>query len=143
MISGENWQIYTLLSLFLYGLWGFLSKFATNYIDPKTTLIYDIAGSILVALVLVFTNNFRWQGDVRGISYAVLIGIAGAVATLCFLVAVSKSSTAIVLGITSLYPVVTIILGFLILKEPISLRQGMGILLAVGALMLLSGGESK
>ncbi len=141
MTPGANWQIYTLLSLLLYGLWGFLSKFATNYIDPKATLVYDIAGSILVALVLLITNNFRWQGDIRGIYYAVLIGIAGAIATLCFLVAVSKSSTPIVLGITSLYPVVTIILGFLILKEPISLRQGIGILLAIGALMLLSAGE--
>lgn len=141
MIPGENWQIYRLLSLFLYGLWGFLSKFATNYIDPKTTLIYDIAGSILVAIVLLFTPNFRLQGDVRGISYAVFIGIASAIATLCFLIAVSKSSTAIVLGITSLYPVVTILLGFVILKEPISWRQGIGILLAIGALMLLSTEE--
>jgi bacterial/archaeal transporter family protein len=138
MIPDTNWQIYTLLSLLLYGLWGFLSKFATNYIDPKTTLIYDIAGSILVALVLVFTNNFRWQGDIRGVSYAILIGIAGTVATLCFLIAVSRSSTSVVLGITSLYPVVTVVLGFFILKEPISLRQGFGILLAITALFLLS-----
>ncbi|BAZ41424.1 hypothetical protein NIES4101_73900 [Calothrix sp. NIES-4101] len=133
----NNWLVYTLLSIFLYGVWGFLSKLATNHIEPKTALVYDIIGSIVVALVLVTTTEIQWQSDIRGIFYATLIGIAGASATLFFLIAVSKSSVAIVLPLTSLYPGVTVILAFLILQEPISLRQGFGICLAIASLILL------
>lgn len=137
MILPGNWFTYTALSLLLYGVWGFLSKLATNYIDPKTTLFYDILGGILVGVVLAINTPIQLQNDIRGILYAILIGIAGTTATLFFFIAVSKSSVSVVLPLTSLYPGITVILAFLILKEPISLRQGIGILMAVVALVLL------
>jgi transporter family protein len=141
MMTAGNWGVYTLLSLLLYGFWGLFSKLATNYIDPKSALIYDVCGAIIVGLVLLLTHNFQWSGDVRGILYAILTGIAGTTATLFFLLAASKGSISIVLPITSLYPAVTVLLAFFILKEPIALRQWIGIVMAIVALVLCSGNE--
>ncbi|BAY07837.1 EamA family transporter [Calothrix sp. NIES-2098] len=138
MISVTNWLLHTIFSLFLYGLWGLFSKLATNYIDPKLALVYEVSGAILVSLLLISTNGFQWQGNIRGILYAVLVGISGTLATLCFFVAISQASATIVIPLTSLYPAITVLLAFVILKEPITLRQGIGILLAIAALLLCS-----
>ncbi len=140
MISAGNWLIYALLSLFLYGLWGLFSKLATNYIDAKSVLVYDVCGAVVVCLILLGTNSFQWQGDIRGIIYAILVGIAGTTATLFFLIAISQTSVSTVLIITSLYPAVTVVLAFLILKEPITLRQGIGIFFAILALIFFAAG---
>ncbi|MDZ8054738.1 MAG: EamA family transporter [Aulosira sp. ZfuVER01] len=136
MIPVTHWLLYTIFSLFLYGFWGLFSKLSTNYIDPKRALVYEVGGAILVSLLLIWRNDFKWQGDIRGILYAVLVGTSGTLATLCFFVAISQASATIVIPLTSLYPVITILLAFLILKEPITLRQGIGILLAIIALLL-------
>ncbi|BAU14529.1 hypothetical protein LEP3755_50770 [Leptolyngbya sp. NIES-3755] len=134
-----NWLSYALASLFLYGFWGLFSKLATNYLGSRTVLVYDIVGAVLVGLMFFGTNNWEWRGDLRGIVFAMLTGIVGTLATLCYLVAVSKGSSSIVLPLTSLYPAITVILALLILKEPMTLRHGIGILLAVSAIILCAG----
>jgi bacterial/archaeal transporter family protein len=138
MIPITHWLIYTIFSLVLYGFWGLFSKLATNYIDPKSALVYQVGGSILVILFLILTTSFKLQGDSRGILYALLVGISGTLATLCFFLAISQASITIVIALTSLYPAITILLAFLILKETINLRQGIGIILAIIALLLCS-----
>lgn len=139
-LSG-NWLFYTLISLSLYGLWGFFSKLGTNYINPQNTLIYDMFGALIVGLVLVVNKNYQWQGDTRGMFFSAIAGLIGAIATLCYLVAVSKNSVSIVLPVTSLYPAITVLLSSFFLKEPITLRHGMGILFAVMALIIISSSE--
>ena len=138
MIPPGHWLIYTVFTLFLYGLWGFFSKLATYYIDPKTALLYEVCGTILVTLLCFSSNDFRWQGEISGILYAIAVGVSGTLATLCFFIAISKASATVVLPLTSLYPAITVLLAFLILNEPISWRQGLGILLAIAASALLS-----
>jgi bacterial/archaeal transporter family protein len=134
-----SWLLHALFSLFLFGFWGFFSKLATNYISPKSALIYDIIGVICVGLVFISVNHLEWRGDIRGILYAVLTGVAGTLATLFYLVAVSKGSSSIVLPLTSLYPAITVVLAFFILKEPMTLRHSIGIILAILAIILCAG----
>ncbi|WP_411813382.1 EamA family transporter [Chlorogloeopsis sp. ULAP02] len=127
------------MSLFLFGFWGFFSKLATNYINPKSVLIYDIVGAIFVGLLFISVNNLEWRGDTRGIFYAVITGVTGTLATLFYLVAVSKGSSSIVLPLTSLYPAITVFLAFFILREPMTLRHSIGIILAIFAIILCAG----
>jgi aquaporin Z len=52
---------YTLLSLILYGVWGLVSKLATNYIDAKSALVYQtIAG--LIYLIATGKPGFTLSG---------------------------------------------------------------------------------
>lgn len=137
-----NWFLYALLSLLSYGLWGFFSKLATNYISPSTALAYDILGALLVVLASsALAKDFQWQGDGRGIVYAILTGVVGAVASFFYLLALTKGLSSVVLPLTSLYPTITVLLAFCILKEPITIRQCIGILLAAFAIVLCSEAE--
>jgi transporter family protein len=133
-----HWLTYTLLSTLLYGLWGFFSKLATKYIDPNSVLVYQALGAMLVEFAFIASSGWKWQVNIQGILYGILVGITGIVATLFFFFALSKNSASVVLPLTSLYPLVTVILAFLILKEPITLKQSIGILLAIVALVLCS-----
>lgn len=136
MHTSWHWLVYALFSTFLYGLWGFFSKLATNHIDSYSVLIYETFGVILVALSVLVKIGFRPQIDGWGIFYAFLVGICGIVATLFFFLAVSQGKVAVVVTLTALYPVVSILLAVVILKEPITLRQAIGIALAITVMLL-------
>ncbi len=90
----------------------------------------------MVAFAVLVKTGFQVQVDSQGTFYALCTGISAMVATLFFLIAVSSGPVSIVGTITALYPAVTIVLAFFILKEPISLRQAVGMGLAVAAIVL-------
>lgn len=136
-MSGD-WLIYTVISCLLYGLWGFFSKVTTNYIQPQSALVYQGIGITLVGLFVFCQSGFQLQVGKVGIISAIVGGILAMLASLFYLVALSKGKVTMVVTLTGLYPLVSILLAFFILKEPISLRQGFSILLALGAIVLFS-----
>jgi len=132
-----DWLIYALSCSLLYGFWGFFSKLATQYIDYNTAFVCEAVGAILATLfILVKSNNFSWQGDFRGILFALLVGICGTAASLVFFIAIGKGPVSSVVSITSIYPIVTVLLSFIFLKEPITLLQTLGLVFAVIAVIL-------
>ena len=50
----------------------------------------------------------------------------------------SKGKASSVVTTTALYPLVTLALAFMILKEPITLKQAVGIAFAISAILLIS-----
>lgn len=133
-----GWFIAALTALLMWGLWGFFAKLATNHINSKSVLVFTTLGSLLVTLLVLGTLNFRPEMEARGIAFATLSGLAGTVATVSFLYAITKGRTSVVVTMSALYPLVTILLTFFILKEQITLRQGLGIVFALIAMVLFS-----
>ena len=134
-----NWFLPALLALFIYGFWGFFPKLAVNYIDPQSALIYEVAGAMLVGLVALVMMGFQPEYHPKGALFAALTGVAGMVGTLCFFAAASRGKISVVVSMTALYPLISIILAVLILKEPITLKQISGMACALLAIFLLSG----
>jgi transporter family protein len=52
---------------------------------------------------------------------------------------VSKGKASVVITMTALYPLVTILLSFFFLRETITIKQGIGILFALLAMLFLAG----
>ncbi len=134
----NGWFVFAVLALLLWGLWGFFPKLATNYIRPESVLVYEVVGSVAIGLLALYLVGFRPETQVNGVVYGVLTGVFLTLGSLFFLFAISKGKASVVVTMTALYPVVTILLAFLILREPITLRQGLGILLALVAMWLFS-----
>lgn len=132
------WLIPALGALLVWGVWGALPKLASRYLDPKSILVYEAFGALAVGLVVLAQMNFRPQVHGPGIGLAVATGAAGFVGTLLFLHAISKGKASVVVTITALYPLVVIILSHLFLGEHITLKQGIGMALALVALVLMS-----
>lgn len=132
-----EWFILAILSLLAYGLWGFFPKLTVGLISSKEFIIYEAIGVVLISLViLLFTGKPNF--NVRGVTFAMLTGILGIIGTLFFVAALAKGRTSVVVTMTALYPLVVIFLTYVLLKEPITLKQGLGILFALIAMVLFS-----
>jgi len=132
------WFIFGLFALILWGVWGFLPKLATRYIEPRSVLVFQTIGSILVTIVILATIDFRPELHTKGVTLAIVTGIIGTLGTASFLYSIAKGKASIVVTMTALYPIITIILSLLILKEPITIKQGIAIILALTAMALFA-----
>jgi transporter family protein len=133
-----QWLPAALLALFSFGLWGFFSKLALVYVDSKSALVFQTAGVLIIGIITLSLIHFKPATDIKGISFGLLTGLAYGVGCLCYLIAADKGKIVTVVTLTALYPLVTILLSYLILHETINLKQFSGIILALVAIFLLS-----
>ena len=69
---------------------------------------------------------------------AVLTGVSGLVGFLFYLTALRTGKASVVITLTALYPFLSTLLAFVILKEPISARKLVGFGFALVAIVLFS-----
>lgn len=133
-----NWFSAALLSLFSFGIWGLFTKLAVNHIDSKSALIYQTLGVVIISMIMLSLIKFKPATDAKGLLYAILTGLAYGIGCLFYFIAASKGKIITVVTLTALYPFVTILLAFLLLKEGVNLKQGLGITLAFIAILLMA-----
>ncbi|MBU0482665.1 MAG: EamA family transporter [Proteobacteria bacterium] len=133
-----SWLQPALWALLMFGLWGFFPKLAVTYLDHKSAVVYQVIGSLLVGLLMLVSVKFQPAVNARGIFFAILTGITGVAGTLFFFAAAERGRISLVVSVTALYPLITILLAALFLKEPITLKHLAGMVCAVVALLLLS-----
>ena len=135
-----SWFLHSLGALVCFGLWAFLPKIAVRYISPKSAVIYEVLGVFAAGCVFFLTVGKNIDTDVRGVLPAVVTGVLGTVGFLCFLYALTAGRVSVVATLTALYPVVTILLAVVFLRESVTLRQVAGMGLAIVSVILLSRG---
>ncbi|MEW6571826.1 MAG: EamA family transporter, partial [Nitrospirota bacterium] len=113
-------------------------KLATTYMPPRVVFVFSILGSLLVVFLTLISLKFSLEGNAKGVLFALLAGLSGSAGGLFFLYSVSKGKASVVITMTALYPVITIILSFLVLRETITVKQGVGIIMALISMLLLS-----
>jgi transporter family protein len=133
-----NWLPAAFLSLFSFGLWGLFTKLTVIHIDSRSALIYQTIGVVIIGIVALSLMKFRPATDTKGLLYAVLTGTAYAIGCLFYFIAASRGKIITVVTVTALYPLVTIMLAFLLLKEVVTFRQWLGIVLAMASILLMS-----
>jgi transporter family protein len=134
----RGWLLNSLMALVCFGLWGFFPKIAVRYISPKSALIYEVMGGVLVAAVTWFSMSKGMEHDLRGVTPAFITGIVGYLGMFFFLHAVDLGKVSVVASLTAVYPVVTILLAAIILKEQITHIQYVGIFMAMTGVILIS-----
>jgi bacterial/archaeal transporter family protein len=133
-----GWLMYSLLALVLWGLWGVFSKIAATHLPSWAIFLVEIWVYLVVGGLIwgLLRTPVTWT--VPGAVAAIAAGLAGGFALLFFLKALSTGPAAVVVPLTSLYPVITVLLGITFLQEDLSLRHLLGILMASAAVWLLS-----
>jgi transporter family protein len=132
------WYFYSVLTVVTWGLWGLFSKLASNYSKPKQALLFQTAGVLAFAVVVLFMENFRFEWSVPGFSWAALGGFFAFIGFLTFFAALDQGRASTVVTLSALYPLVTILLSILFLHERLTPRQGIGIVFALIASVLLA-----
>ncbi|WP_157237783.1 DMT family transporter [Desulfobacter curvatus] len=96
-------------------------------------------GAIIVGGVILTRLDFRPDINPKGVCLAVFTGIVGFTGALGFLFAVKYQKVSVVAMFTALSPVITLALGWIVLKEPITLKEGLGIISAFAAICFFAG----
>jgi transporter family protein len=132
-----RWQFYASAALLVWGFWGYLPKLALRTLDPRSVLILEGLGGVLVGLAVLASRGFRVQADAGGMLAAVATGICGLGGAYFFLLALERGKASTIVPFTALYPLVTLALSVLLLRERPSPANLAGIAFAVVAVALL------
>ena len=134
----KPWMGYTFLTVLTWGLWGVFSKLAANYTKPRQSILFQTAGVLAFALIVLVLEKFHVQWTTPGFSWAALGGFCAFVGFLTFFAALIDGNTSSVVVLSALYPLVTILISIAFLHERLTGRQAIGIALALIASALLA-----
>jgi drug/metabolite transporter (DMT)-like permease len=106
-----------------------------------TQVLFTIA-LVPSAIVVCCSKRVRvGTNKLRGILWGFVSGLVAGIGDLCFYLALQSGADAVIaIPLISLYPLITLAIAFCWFKERLNRVQGAGIVLAVIAITLLSGG---
>jgi len=134
----QPWIPPALAAFAFWSVWALLPKLAIRYIDPRSAIVYQAIGVAAVAFLLAANMSFKPAWDWRGAGLAMTTGMLGFAGAIFYLFALSRGPVGLVAVSTALYPGLTILLAWLFLGEPVTLKQGIGLLFALIALVLFA-----
>ncbi len=134
-----NWLVFSLLAVGLWGLWGFLSKLAALQLPAGAVYLMSVAGHLAVVSFLAASGGLAVPWQPAGLAAGLGAGLCMAFGLLFFLKALAAGGTGgVVVPLTALYPMVTVVLSWMVLHEDFTLRRLAGVALALAAGWLLS-----
>ncbi|KTC87365.1 MULTISPECIES: EamA family transporter [Legionella] len=134
----HTWYFPSIIALLLYGAWGYWGARASSFINPLSITFYSSLGVLVAGFLALALLDFKPEISAKGSVYGLLNGFANGIACIFFIIALRKGPAMPVVLITSMYPLITLILCVVFLKQGVSSRQALGMLFAVAALVLFS-----
>jgi len=138
MKTKQHWLVYAIITTIFWGVWGALIEIPQKVFPP--TLSYCVWALTMVPCALVALYIIRWkvEHDWKSILLGCTVGFTGAGGQLLLFQALRQGPAYIIFPFISLYPILTIFLSVLILRERTNLRKWIGIGIALIAILLLS-----
>ena len=134
-------------------LWAVIAMFAYSFVAPFVSraigggipeflvlLITSVILALVALLVAAFTGELNWRGLVQPQAWnAYLAGAFLAVGITAYYRALSLGAVSVVVPIFGLFIVLSSVVGFVFLGEPVTVRKILGIALAGVAVYLVAG----
>jgi len=141
----EVWILLSLIVLIAWGLWGFMLKYAELQTSWFHVYVASVAG--LLTMHFIAITILALNGKMQGLELnrytliAYIGGLFGALGGLLFILALRFGEASLIIPLTSLYPIIAVILSILILGESITAKKIAGIIFVVVAIILISTPE--
>lgn len=132
-----SWILPAVGYLVLLGSLGITSKLAQRSISWEELLIWTWVAYSAIAAILALLGRAHLSGGVGGAMGAVS-GILASTALVLFYVALERGQASRVVPLTAAYPVVTLLLAFLVLSEQATVAKLAGTALVVMGVVLLT-----
>ena len=131
--------LFVSLVFFGWGISVFFDKLAANRMGSKGTIVYVISmlPSIAVLFFYLFWGYKIFNFDRIGIFWVTAGTILNIIAIIFYYLVFTRAEASWASVITALYPVCTVILAFIFLKETISFYRIIGIVLAMVSIFFL------
>ncbi len=129
----SHWLPISLVCMLSWALWAFLAKLAGRTVSEGTIAVCASCGaaSVIPIYLWLFRGTLQIEPRSLGVWLAILGGVCGSVGGVCFYLAMSRGTPIKVVTLTSLYPVITTMLVAIFLHQRPSMREMLGILLAM------------
>jgi bacterial/archaeal transporter family protein len=132
------WFWFAAVVLISWGIVGLLQKLSTNYLSGESATIWLIVGFVLFQ-PFVYPGKSMVAYTAPGVFWGLISGFLNALGAWALLVALrSGGKASIVAPFTALYPLAVVLAAPVILHESVTLLQGLGVLCALAAVILLS-----
>ena len=128
----------SIVTIVTVGIVGFFLKLAFRYSHWTEIYVLEMATMFILSLLVYLSQKPSISVGSPGFNYALIAGIMMTAGTIALYLALQGGNAIIVIPLTSIYPVVTIVLSYFILHEEISLVKGVGVVLALVALVLIA-----
>ena len=144
MKEKKLWLAYAIITTLFWGVWGAFIEIPEKAGFPAT-LGYLVWSLTMVPCAIIALLKIRWQleKDLRSAFLGFSIGILGAGGQLILFEALRLGPAYLIFPIVSLFPVVTIILSLVFLKETTTIRQKTGIIIALLAIFFMTYQKSS
>jgi len=132
---------YALVSGVALGLLSvFFSRISTAYVFAPLTVLR--LGVVTIFVVVILVRRLPWRLPRSTWPLAIGVGIVDLVGNAAFITAARTGDLAIAAVLSSLYPVITVLLAAMLLRERITRSHAAGVALALVAIGLIAGGTA-
>lgn len=132
--------LYSLITLIIWGFWGVFGKLASRTLTAREMIPYIVIGNFVALLLLlpllkgrISTLNFG-----KPELFAIISSIAYLIGGVFFWISLTKGNVVQVVLISAMYPVITIGYSLLFLGEEMTLRHGLGIVISMVGILMIS-----
>jgi transporter family protein len=137
--KSKKWLIWAILSLIFWGLWAIPSKLAMKQIGESDYILIDGITMVLTWVPLwLIIDKGRMNREPRKLAYSGTAGILASVGTVSLFLGISNGGVALVTPLTSIYPILTVLLARFVLKEKLGWMQYVAIGAGVVGILLLA-----
>jgi bacterial/archaeal transporter family protein len=134
-----KWFWYSMLCVVCWGMWALFAKLGSSGIPATTMEFLFPFGCLPVVLVLLATRRFRLERSLRGTVYGTVMGALGGLGGLALFAAYrTGGNTAVITTVSAMYPMITVVLALVILRERLTRVQWLGLAFAVAAFVIFS-----
>jgi len=134
------WFAWSLLALVSWGVWAILFRVIGKALSPTQSQALSTLGMLpIIAVVLFLGRKEPGCNPRKGIVVAFTAGLLSGLGNVTYYDALNRGEkAATVVSLTAMYPLVTILLAVLLLRERLNRVQVGGILLSLAAIYLLN-----
>ncbi len=132
---------WTIIAMAAYAIMTILLKFSLRDVPPEAAVFVTNALLVISAFLWALYRGVKITDHLalnQPTLFLILAGLALSVGIISLYMALSRGPISTVSPLFGMNIAVVAILGFIILKEPVSLERIMGVILAAGAVFLLA-----
>jgi len=134
----NHWLGYACIAIVLWGIVGLFQKLGTNRISARSLVVWLTVG-FLVLLPFFWSAGAWTKLDGKTLAAGLLGGVLNGLGSWALFLSLEKGGKAsIVVPMTALYPLVTIVLATVLLKERPTRWEWIGIAVALAGGVMLS-----
>ena len=131
-----DYRLLSILALVCWGAWGFIVKVVSPRTTPESIAFWSsLFGLVPVTAYALARGASRW---VKPHPLILVSGIAAGLATVFFYVAIRKGPASVVVPLSGMYILIPALLGFVVLKEAVTLSHVIGLVCAGLAVFFLA-----